>query len=82
MDHNLLALQDENQKYILPVAVAVVLSGQYEDDLDNADNIIYTGEGGHDLLGSKLQQEDQVLVRGNLALKVGVMEIPMLSLLL
>lgn len=61
--------KDENQKYILPVAVAVVLSGQYEDDLDNADNIIYTGEGGHDLLGSKLQQEDQVLVRGNLALK-------------
>lgn len=59
----------EHEKYKLPITVAVVMSGQYEDDLDNADDIIYTGEGGHDLLGSKLQREDQVLVRGNLALK-------------
>ncbi|XP_021722991.1 histone-lysine N-methyltransferase, H3 lysine-9 specific SUVH4-like [Chenopodium quinoa] len=58
-----------HEKCTLPIAVAIVMSGQYEDDLDNADDIIYTGEGGHDLLGSKLQQEDQVLVRGNLALK-------------
>lgn len=42
----------------------------YEDDTDNADEILYTGQGGHDLLGSKQQIKDQKLERGNLALKV------------
>lgn len=49
------------------------MSGQYEDDLDNSEDIIYTGEGGHDLVGSKLQHADQVLLRGNLAMKVSVL---------
>ncbi|GKV44380.1 hypothetical protein SLEP1_g51572 [Rubroshorea leprosula] len=55
--------------YIFPLAVAIVLSGMYEDDLDNAEDVIYTGQGGHDLTGNKRQIRDQVLERGNLALK-------------
>lgn len=42
----------------------------YEDDLDNSEDIVYTGQGGHDLLGSKHQVSDQKMERGNLALKV------------
>ncbi|CAO2829657.1 unnamed protein product [Amaranthus hypochondriacus] len=61
--------REDLQKYNLPIAVAVVMSGQYEDDIDNVDDVVYTGQGGHDLLGSKLQQKDQKLVGGNLALK-------------
>lgn len=59
----------ENRHYNFPIAVAIVMSGQYEDDLDNSEDIIYTGQGGHDLVGSKLQCADQALVRGNLAMK-------------
>ncbi|MED6220910.1 Histone-lysine N-methyltransferase, H3 lysine-9 specific suvh4 [Stylosanthes scabra] len=55
--------------YEFPVAVAIVLSGQYEDDLDNADDVVYTGQGGHNLTGDKRQIKDQKLERGNLALK-------------
>ena len=44
----------------------------YEDDLDNSENVIYTGQGGHDLLGNKHQIRDQKMERGNLALKVCV----------
>ncbi|KAF3339001.1 histone-lysine N-methyltransferase, H3 lysine-9 specific SUVH4-like protein [Carex littledalei] len=57
------------QEYTFPLASCIVLSGQYEDDLDNADTITYTGQGGHDLLGNKKQISDQKLERGNLALK-------------
>lgn len=46
------------------------MSGQYEDDLDNADVVTYTGQGGHNLTGDKRQFKDQELVRGNLGLKV------------
>lgn len=56
--------------YIFPLAVAIVLSGQYEDDVDNSEEIVYTGQGGHDLLGNKRQIKDQVMKSGNLALKV------------
>ncbi|XP_011033766.1 PREDICTED: histone-lysine N-methyltransferase, H3 lysine-9 specific SUVH4 isoform X2 [Populus euphratica] len=55
--------------YMFPLAVAIVISGMYEDDLDNADDVIYTGQGGHDLTGNKRQIQDQKLERGNLALK-------------
>ncbi|KAL2348262.1 hypothetical protein Fmac_002262 [Flemingia macrophylla] len=57
------------RNYELPVAVAIVLSGMYEDDLDNAEDVIYTGQGGHNLTGNKRQIKDQILERGNLALK-------------
>nr|KJB76301.1 hypothetical protein B456_012G082600 [Gossypium raimondii] len=59
----------EYEHYIFPLAVAIVLSGMYEDDLDNAEDVVYTGQGGHDLTGNKRQIRDQVLERGNLALK-------------
>lgn len=55
--------------YKLPLALSIVLSGQYEDDLDNSEDIVYTGQGGNNLLGDKRQISDQVLERGNLALK-------------
>lgn len=55
--------------YTFPLAVAIVISGMYEDDLDNAEDVIYTGQGGHDLTGNKRQIRDQKLERGNLALK-------------
>ncbi|CAK7348127.1 unnamed protein product [Dovyalis caffra] len=56
-------------KYAFPLAVAIVISGMYEDDLDNAEDVVYTGQGGHDLTGNKRQIRDQKLERGNLALK-------------
>ncbi|KAB2625023.1 histone-lysine N-methyltransferase [Pyrus ussuriensis x Pyrus communis] len=55
--------------YELPFALTVVVSGQYEDDVDNSDEVVYTGQGGNDLLGNKQQIADQVMKRGNLALK-------------
>ncbi|PIN24226.1 histone H3 (Lys9) methyltransferase SUV39H1/Clr4, required for transcriptional silencing [Handroanthus impetiginosus] len=55
--------------YKLPLAVSIVLSGQYEDDLDNCNEIVYTGQGGNNLLGDKRQISDQVMKRGNLGLK-------------
>ncbi|KAF9688353.1 hypothetical protein SADUNF_Sadunf02G0188700 [Salix dunnii] len=60
----------EYHNYTFPLAVAIVISGMYEDDLDNAEDVIYTGQGGHDLTGNKRQIRDQKLERGNLALKV------------
>ena len=60
----------EYGNYTLPLAVAIVLSGMYEDDLDNAEDVVYTGQGGHNLNGDKRQVRDQVMERGNLALKV------------
>ncbi|XP_040374831.1 histone-lysine N-methyltransferase, H3 lysine-9 specific SUVH4 isoform X2 [Rosa chinensis] len=62
--------KDKFKGYTLPIAVAIVLSGQYEDDVDNSDEIVYTGQGGNDLLGNKRQIQDQVMRMGNLALKV------------
>ncbi|XP_028114775.1 histone-lysine N-methyltransferase, H3 lysine-9 specific SUVH4-like [Camellia sinensis] len=55
--------------YTLPLTIAIVLSGQYEDDLDNCDDIVYTGQGGNNLLGNKRQVQDQVMLRGNLGVK-------------
>ncbi|CAL9152695.1 histone-lysine N-methyltransferase, H3 lysine-9 specific SUVH4-like [Musa acuminata AAA Group] len=63
------AKQEQYKGYTFPLAVCIVLSGMYEDDSDNAEDIVYTGQGGHDLLGSKQQIRDQKLERGNLALK-------------
>ncbi|GAU47716.1 hypothetical protein TSUD_325060 [Trifolium subterraneum] len=57
-------------EYQYPIAVAIVLSGMYEDDLDNAEDVVYTGQGGHNLTGNKRQVQDQKLERGNLALKL------------
>lgn len=67
-------LQEKYKRYTLPLAVSIVMSGQYEDDVDNKEEVIYTGQGGHDLLGDKKQIKHQVLLRGNLALKVRHLE--------
>lgn len=56
--------------FTLPLAVFIVLSGKYEDDDDNSEEVVYTGHGGNDLLGYKCQMKDQVMFCGNLALKV------------
>ncbi|XP_057982560.1 histone-lysine N-methyltransferase, H3 lysine-9 specific SUVH4 isoform X2 [Malania oleifera] len=55
--------------YTFPLAVSIVMSGQYEDDLDNSEDVVYTGQGGSKLLGNSHRVHDQVLERGNLALK-------------
>jgi len=54
-------------------AQSIVVSGGYENDVDDFEvdkgaTFEYTGQGGNDFLGSKLQTEDQRLKRGNLAL--------------
>lgn len=49
-------------------AFSIILSGGYEDDVDNGDEFLYTGSGGRDLSGNKrtaLQTCDQDLVRLN-----------------
>ncbi|OVA17371.1 SET domain [Macleaya cordata] len=60
---------DEYKGYTFPLATSIVLSGQYEDDQDNAEDVIYTGQGGNNLLGNRRQNGHQVMLRGNLALK-------------
>ncbi|KZV42046.1 histone-lysine N-methyltransferase, H3 lysine-9 specific SUVH4 [Dorcoceras hygrometricum] len=55
-----------------PITVSIVLSGQYEDDLDNCEEIVYTGQGGNNLLGDKRQISDQEMARGNLGLKASI----------
>ncbi|KAI3912871.1 hypothetical protein MKW98_012813 [Papaver atlanticum] len=59
----------KNLNYKFPMAVSIVLSGQYEDDEDNSDVITYTVQGGNNSRGDKLQIADQEMKRGNLALK-------------
>lgn len=52
-------------------AYSIVLSGGYEDDIDNGDEFLYTGSGGRDLSGNKRtaeQSSDQRLTRMNKAL--------------
>lgn len=48
---------------------SIVLSGGYEDDQDEGNVIVYTGEGGRDPVTGK-QVKHQELVRGNKALAV------------
>jgi putative restriction endonuclease len=48
-------------------ACSIVLSGGYEDDIDELDYIFYTGQGGQDIPGGK-QVADQEFIRGNKAL--------------
>ncbi|KAJ4889863.1 Histone-lysine N-methyltransferase family member SUVH9 [Raphanus sativus] len=51
-----------------PIATSVIVSGGYEDDDDQGDVIIYTGQGGQDKLGRR-QAEHQKLEGGNLAME-------------
>ena len=50
-------------------ACSIVLSGGYEDNIDELDYILYTGHGGQDVRGGK-QIKDQEFFEGNLALKL------------
>ncbi|XP_060211138.1 histone-lysine N-methyltransferase, H3 lysine-9 specific SUVH5-like [Lycium barbarum] len=50
------------------VATSIVASGAYDDDLRDADELIYSGQGGN-VVGKVKIPEDQKLVKGNLALK-------------
>tara|TARA_B110000196_G_scaffold47327_1_gene37853 strand:+ start:1024 stop:2454 length:1431 start_codon:yes stop_codon:yes gene_type:complete len=47
---------------------SIVLSGGYEDDIDNLDYISYTGQGGQDSKGR--QVNDQEFTRGNRGLQL------------
>ncbi|XP_068081324.1 E3 ubiquitin-protein ligase UHRF1 [Anabrus simplex] len=52
-------------------AYSIVLSGGYEDDIDDGESFMYTGSGGRDLSGNKRtaeQSSDQKLTRMNKAL--------------
>lgn len=49
-------------------ACSIVMSGGYEDDIDELDYIRYTGHGGQERPGGK-QVRDQHFEKGNLALK-------------
>uniref|UniRef100_A0A8I6WEV9 Histone-lysine N-methyltransferase n=1 Tax=Hordeum vulgare subsp. vulgare TaxID=112509 RepID=A0A8I6WEV9_HORVV len=49
------------------IAISIVASGGYPDDLSSSGEIIYTGSGGKP--AGKKENEDQKLLRGNLALK-------------
>ncbi|XP_021724197.1 histone-lysine N-methyltransferase, H3 lysine-9 specific SUVH6-like [Chenopodium quinoa] len=51
-----------------PIAISIVASGGYANDVDNPHVLIYTGQGGNATGGDK-QPEDQKLERGNLGLK-------------
>lgn len=49
-------------------AYSLILSGGYEDDVDNGEEFFYTGSGGRDLSGNKRVGEhicDQTLTRMN-----------------
>ncbi len=48
---------------------SIVLSGGYEDDIDNLDYVLYTGQGGQDTPGGK-QVADQEFIRGNKGLQI------------
>ncbi|KAJ7535281.1 hypothetical protein O6H91_12G026100 [Diphasiastrum complanatum] len=58
----------KESKFSEPVAVSIVASVGYDYDLNEGDTLIYTGQGGNVHKDDKIQ-EDQKLVRGNLALR-------------
>ncbi|VVB02170.1 unnamed protein product [Arabis nemorensis] len=80
MELNILGIHRPNQggiDYIKEneelVATSIVSSGCYDDEVDNLDFVIYTGQGGNAMKGQKkgqqnLKPKDQQLVTGNLAL--------------
>ncbi|KAK7250696.1 hypothetical protein RIF29_33290 [Crotalaria pallida] len=51
-----------------PIATSVIVSGGYEDDLDDGEVIVYTGQGGQEKNSSR-QASHQKLEGGNLALE-------------
>lgn len=49
-------------------ALSIVVGGWYEDDRDDGAELVYTGQGGNDLLGSRKQVGHQKLEGANAAL--------------
>lgn len=56
-------------EYSSPVAVAIVLCGQYQDGVDCLNEVVYTGQDRNNMNGSKSQTKDQVMHCSNLALE-------------
>ncbi|KAK1570888.1 hypothetical protein Q3G72_008611 [Acer saccharum] len=56
--------------YTFPIAATMLLSGEYEDSVDDLLEVVYTGQGGNDLVFNYRQVKDQDMHLGNLALKV------------
>ncbi|KAF3448760.1 hypothetical protein FNV43_RR09473 [Rhamnella rubrinervis] len=54
-----------------PVALSIVSSGGYDDDVKDSDVLIYSGQGGI-VSGKDKQASDQKLERGNLALETSL----------
>ncbi|KAL2942951.1 Histone-lysine N-methyltransferase H3 lysine-9 specific SUVH3 [Bienertia sinuspersici] len=52
-----------------PLAVSIVSSGGYDDDAEDQDVLVYTGQGGGNYSNSGKAASDQKLERGNLALE-------------
>ncbi|OVA17185.1 SET domain [Macleaya cordata] len=52
-----------------PVSVSIVSAGVYEDDVDDGDVLIYSGQGGNIYRKDGKDVADQKLERGNLALE-------------
>lgn len=50
-------------------AYSIILSGGYDDDIDNLDEVSYTGQGGQDKPGGR-QIADQEFTRGNYGLQL------------
>ncbi|CAM6087518.1 unnamed protein product [Calypogeia fissa] len=58
---------DSNDGNRISIALAIVVSGGYEDNVDEGETLIYTGEGGQD--ARRRQCADQKLEGGNMALR-------------
>lgn len=54
-----------------PVALSIVSSGGYDDDAEDSDVLVYSGQGGI-VSGKDKQASDQKLERGNLALETSL----------
>ncbi|RAL50688.1 unnamed protein product [Cuscuta campestris] len=52
----------------LLIAVSIVASGAYADEMDDPDVLVYSGQGGN-VVGKVKTPEDQKLEKGNLALR-------------
>ncbi|KAB5564775.1 hypothetical protein DKX38_004829 [Salix brachista] len=60
---------NKHNEYSSLVAVAIMLSGQYQDGVDCLNEVVYTGQGRNNMNGSKSQTKDQVMHCSNLALE-------------
>lgn len=62
----LLSTRSDEEEEEEPIAISIVSSGYYDDDAEDKDVLIYSGQGGAPSRGK--EASDQKLERGNLAL--------------